>query len=166
MFPLSRSAVSNCLWTHGLYLPGSSVHEISQVRYWHGLLCPTPRDLPNKLPEKPQTTNFLLGMLFCMCVTDQMPMICKINAQEEGCRVKRHVHLSLIALNVYEPMYTLMGLTIKRSKNASTEARELKRRQRLDNSKRRKWRFWWSSSCRWQNPGWGRSRELLAWAGA
>lgn len=27
-------------------------------------------------------------MLSCMCVTDQMPMICKINAQEEGCRVK------------------------------------------------------------------------------
>lgn len=63
-------------------------------------------------------------------------------------------------LNVFEPMYTLMGLTIKRSKKGSTGARELRRREGLDNSKCRMWRFRWSSSCRWQNPGWGPQPEV------
>ena len=33
------------LWPHSQ--PGSSIHGISQQQYWHGLLFPPPRDLPD-----------------------------------------------------------------------------------------------------------------------
>ena len=45
---LSHSVVSDCLGVHGLYsLPGSSVHRRSMEKYWSGLPCPSPGDLPD-----------------------------------------------------------------------------------------------------------------------
>ena len=39
------SVMSNSLWSTSQ--PGSSVHGILQAKYWSGLLCPPPGDLPD-----------------------------------------------------------------------------------------------------------------------
>ena len=41
------SVVSDSLQPHGLQPSGPSVHEISQAKYWSGLPCPSPGDLPH-----------------------------------------------------------------------------------------------------------------------
>ena len=37
--------------------PGSSVHGILQEKYWSGLSCPSPRDLPNPGIEPESLTH-------------------------------------------------------------------------------------------------------------
>ena len=41
--------------------PGSSVHGILQVRYWHGLPCPSPGDLTDQGIEPASLTSPALG---------------------------------------------------------------------------------------------------------
>ena len=71
---LSHSAVSDSSLPHGYSLSGSSVHGDSPGKYWRGLPCPPPGDLPNpgiepkfpalrvdslssEPPEKPKNTG-------------------------------------------------------------------------------------------------------------
>ena len=45
--PLLRECMLSCLWyPTDCSLPGSSVHGFSRPRYWRGLPCPPPGDLP------------------------------------------------------------------------------------------------------------------------
>ena len=45
---LSHSVMSDSLWPHGLYSPGSSVCGISRQEYWSGLPLPTLGIFPNQ----------------------------------------------------------------------------------------------------------------------
>ena len=73
---VSYTVMSNILWPHGLYPPGSSVHACSMEEYWSGQSFLSPGDLPSPgiesvsptlqadfLPsepsEEPQTTLIL-----------------------------------------------------------------------------------------------------------
>ena len=56
--------------------PGSSVHGILQARYWSGLPCPPPGDLPNPGTEPASLTPpALAGRFFTFSDTWENPLI-------------------------------------------------------------------------------------------
>ena len=58
----SRLVMSTLLKPHGLWLSGSSVHEIPSQEYWSGFPFPSPGDLPD--PEIKSVSPDLVGGFF------------------------------------------------------------------------------------------------------
>ena len=71
---LSHSVVPSCLWSHGLWPPGSSGHGIIQVRILEWLPFPSPGDLPDPGIELIPRTSPALAHRFFTTVPLGKPM--------------------------------------------------------------------------------------------
>ena len=72
-------------------LPGSSVHGILQARYWSGLLCPPPGDLPDPGMEPMSLLSpALAGRFFTTRATREAPQMIILGSNQESKHSSMH----------------------------------------------------------------------------
>lgn len=72
-------------------LPGSSVHGILQARYWSGLLCPPPGDIPDPGMEPMSLLSpALAGTFFTTRATREAPQMIILGSNQESKHSSMH----------------------------------------------------------------------------